>query len=699
MEKKQLKKHLRLFDVYAICTGSMFSSGFFLLPGLAAAQTGPSVYLAYLVAGFLILPAMFSVAELSTAMPKAGGAYYFLDRSLGPLWGTIGGLGSWAALMFKSAFALVGMGAYLSIFLDLPYTILAVILTVMFGLVNIFGAKETSFIQRILVTALLTIMIYYIMQGLSSIIGMDLTSVPQGYSSYFISGFNGFLATIGLVFVSYAGLTKVASVAEEVDNPDRNIPLGMLLSLITTTIVYVLGVLIMVKVLDPNEFYASLTPVADAGDKFLQWLPGSSGLVLVVIAAIAAFASTGNAGILSASRYPFAMAKDRLMHPSFTMVSKFGTPAYSIIATTLIMVFILLIFNVEAVAKLASAFQLFLFGMLNLAVIVMRESRIESYEPGFKSPWYPWSQILGMLISVWLIAEMGLLSVGFTGMLGVFCAGWYYYYAHEKVEREGAVYHIHERLGRRKYEDLEYELLTILHEKEDTDTLAYDEVIAKSVVIDISGKHQTSTENIIDQASDILAGRLNLHKKLIYQDFSESFKNNLTILNKGVLLCYRQYTGVNSSEIVAFRIKGGINVVTSNLDSTTAFAILFLVTPQNSSALHLRFAGHLAEIAQGQNFLARWNKAVNEKEIREILISDERLLHLRIEEHSLLSKQIGKSINEIKLPGKSLIAIIYRSGDIIIPNGNTELEAKDELAIIGDPEDIQKLKTHRIAKV
>ena len=124
----KLKKNLTLFDVYAVSTGAMFSSGFFLLPGIAASYTGDSVYLAYLLAGFLIIPAMLCMAELSTAMPKAGGTYYFLDRALGPLFGTIGGLGSWVAVVFKSAFALVGMGAYLSLYLDVPILVLAVIL-------------------------------------------------------------------------------------------------------------------------------------------------------------------------------------------------------------------------------------------------------------------------------------------------------------------------------------------------------------------------------------------------------------------------------------------------------------------------------------------------------------------------------------------------------------------------------------------
>ena len=116
----RLRKQLALVDIFVISAGAMISSGFFLLPGLAAAQAGSSVVLAYLLAGLLIIPAMLSQAELATAMPRAGGAYYYLDRTLGPLVGTIGGIGTWLALVLKSAFALIGMGAYVALVVDLP---------------------------------------------------------------------------------------------------------------------------------------------------------------------------------------------------------------------------------------------------------------------------------------------------------------------------------------------------------------------------------------------------------------------------------------------------------------------------------------------------------------------------------------------------------------------------------------------------
>ena len=695
MAVKNLKKELGLFDVFAISTGAMFSSGFFLLPGLAAAQTGASVYLAYLASGILIIPAMLSVAELSTAMPKAGGTYYFLDRSLGPVVGTVGGLGSWIALMFKSAFALIGMGAYLSLYIDISFTMLALILTVVFGILNIFGAKETTMLQRILVTTLVAIMAVFVIQGLSAMSGFNLLEKPDEYEKFFRGDLHGFVSTIGLVFVSYAGLTKVTSVAEEVQNPDRNIPLSMILSLVTAMLIYVSGVYIMLNVLEPSEFYASLTPVADAGAKFLSWLPGSGGIIAVVVAAVAAFASTGNAGIMSASRYPFAMSRDKLLSDRFSRVGKTGTPTFSIVVTIVCMMIILLVFDVEAVAKLASAFQLLLFGLICFSVIVMRESKIDAYSPGFRSPLYPWVQIAGMLISVWLIAEMGFLAVSLTGIIIVLCVAWYYYYTGGKIQRQGAIFHVHERLGRKRYEGLEYELLSILNEKRGEEKrLAYEEVVARSSIIDISNK-DPEIGDLIGLGADIFSGRMKLDKKRISEDLMERYRHQFTNLGNGVVASYLSYDGLSTAEMVVFRLRTAVDAEIPGID-TPVFALIFLITPKENPGLDMRLVGHLAEIVQPDSFLKRWMSAASEIELREILMSDEHFIHVSVNDNRFLKDQVGMKVGNLKLPGESLIAIIYRNGDIIIPHGNTELESGDELSIIGQPQDIRTLIDNKL---
>lgn len=689
MKNKKLEKQLGLFDIFAISTGAMFSSGFFLLPGIAAAQTGASVYLSYFASGLLIIPAMLCVAELSTAMPKAGGAYYFLDRSMGPMVGTIGGLGSWIALMFKSAFALIGMGAYLSLYIDISFTLLALILTVCFGILNIFGAKETTLLQRILVATLVVIMGFFVVQGLSSISLLSIDGTPEEYKNFFRGDLHGFISTIGLVFVSYAGLTKVASVAEEVQNPDRNIPLGMFLSLFTAIAIYVLGVYVMLKVLDPQDFYNSLTPVADAGAQFLDWLPGSAGVVAVVIAAVAAFASTGNAGIMSASRYPFAMARDKLVSSRFAKLGKTGTPTFSILVTVGCMIVILLTFDVQAVAKLASAFQLLLFAMLCFAVIVMRESNIAAYSPGFRAPLYPWMPLMGMVISVWLIAEMGLIAVGFTGMIIVFCVGWYFYYGSKLVSRRGAIFHVHERLGRQRYDALEHELLSILNEKQDEKNLMYEQVIARSQILSISDP-QTSFDSLMDQASDLLGKSIKTDKERIRRDLFDRVPDQHIKLGNGVILSTFHYDEVEQPEMMVIRIPENLQL-SNRLEEGPIHALVILITPSNIDGLDIRLAGHLADIIQSPHFLEEWKQAESEKKLRQLLISDEHLQHIRAEDHPFFKQYLGQRLKDIPLPGEALIALIYRDGELVIPHGKTILKSADELTVIGHPADIKEL--------
>lgn len=685
---QKLKKNLTLFDVYAISTGAMFSSGFFLLPGIAAGYTGDSVYLAYLAAGFLILPAMFCMGELSTAMPKAGGTYYFLDRALGPLFGTIGGLGSWVAVIFKSAFALVGMGAYLSLYIDVPIVALAVILTIVFGLINIFGAKETTLLQRILVTTLVIILAAFTILGVSETGLAESWQPNAGEEPFFSKGFVGFISTIGLVFVSYAGLTKVASVAEEIQNPDRNIPLGMVLSLITATAVYTVGTLVIINLLPPEQLHTSLTPVADAGEKFLGWVPYDMGIILIVVAAIAAFASTGNAGILSASRYPFAMAKDKLVPKSFARLGKFGTPTFSIMITVGVMIAVILLFDVEAVAKLASAFQLLLFGLICLAVIVMRESRIASYKPGFKSPLYPWTQVIGILISFWLIVEMGILAVGFTGMIVIACALWYQFYASGDLQRRGAIFHVHERLGQMRYEGLERELMTIIHDRTQDQNLSYENVVARCVVHSYTvGSY--SRDMLVEEVKNVAHSAFEIERETLDDVFATG-SATLHPLSERVVLAYRSHEKLTSPELVVFRFGDQTRIAIDGM--ADVHTVMVLICPRKPAGLDLRLAGHLAEVVQSYDFDRRWLAAKSDKDMNEILMRDDHFLHAPIHDFPYLEQHVGQPLSDFDLPDSCLIALIERDGNTIIAAPKEVLQPGDLVAIIGEPEDLVRLK-------
>ena len=691
----KLKKELKLFDVYAICTGAMFSSGFFLLPGLAAAQTGPSVALAYLIAGILMLPAMFSMAELATAMPRAGGDYYFLDRAMGPLVGTVGGTGTYLALTLKSAFALIGMGAYLGLFINLNIQFVAVALTVAFTILNVFGAKETTGLQRLLVIVLVSVMAVYLTGGIVNFFNIESAqSLESSFTPFFTDGIAGLLGTVGFVFVSYAGLTKIASVSEEVQNPGRNIPLGMMLSIVSTTIIYVVGVIVMMTIIPIDAFQESLTPVADAAGSTMGWLPGNVGVLLVVISAVAAFASTGNAGILAASRYPLAMGRDHLLPKVFASINpRTNTPIFSIVFTAVLMIFAILALDESAIAKVASTFQLLIFMLVNLAVIVMRESKIEFYDPIYRTPLYPYMQVAGIGASVFLLSYIGADALGLTLVVIAASLLWFYYYAYPRVERYGALFHWFARLGENRYEGLEDELHTILREKGIREDDPFSEVVTRATVVDIEG--ETTLMEVIMEATNHFTHKYPmLNADEMASDFIRSISPNYTIEARGAVLPNLRLEKVNHTEVVIVRSQKGLPV---NNDGNTltervmVHAFFFVISPQDSTGQHLRIMAQLINHIDTDDFAHAWEIAQDEQELKEILLHSERLLTLWIDSDGRTNALIGKMMRELNLPDGVLVALIRRGDTVLVPRGSTVLEAGDRITIIGDPEDIQWL--------
>jgi APA family basic amino acid/polyamine antiporter len=688
IKKRKLKKELKLLDVYAIATGTTLSGGFFLLPGLAAAIAGPAIVLAYLLAVIPLVPAVFSVVELATAMPRAGGVYFFLDRTLGPMFGTIGGLGTWFALMLKVCFALIGMGAYIALFIpSVSIVPVAVVLAILIGILNLFSVKGTGKLQVILVMILLAILVVFLAGG-----------VPQISFSHFQGfldpGFNAIFSAAGLVYISYAGITKVAGLSEEVKDPERNLPLGIFLSLGTSFLVYGLGTAIMVGVIPMNELAGNLTPAATAAGKFF----GQTGVILTSIAAIIAFISVANAGTLSASRYPFAMSRDHIMPHIFQRLSSRGIPYVSVILTIAIFIVIIISFNPTKIADLASAFQLLIFAIVCLGVIVMRESRIESYDPGFKSPFYPWMQIIGILTAIFLIFKMGWLAIVFSSALIAAAVLWYRYFAYGKVQRQGAVYHLFERLGRSRYSGLDSELRGILKEKGLREADPFDEIVTRSFVIDI--KEKSEFREVAGQAAVLFEQAVYVDAETLANKFNEGTKIGLTPVTHGIALPHFRLENISQAEMVLVRALNGVHINFNNPitgkqdDEAIVKALFFLVSPEKDPTQHLRILAQIAGRVEDDNFSADWEKAGNEQELKEALLHDERLLMVHINKHESSSFLINKALRDINIPKGCLVAFLRREGATIIPNGNTAFNDGDYLTVIGDPNSLAELKKY-----
>ncbi len=680
-----LKKNLSLFDVYAVAMGTTLSSGFFLLPGFAFAEAGEGMVVSYVLAAVLVLPAVLSMAELATAMPKAGGAYYFLDRSMGPMVGTIGGLGTWLVLILKSAFALIGLGAYAGLFYpDLPILPLALVMALVLGAVNLAGAKKSSFLQVVLVMLLMIILTGFLGVGASEL-------KASLFVDLFNSDGNSIFATAGLVYISYAGLTKVTSIAEEVKNPERNIPLGLFLALGSAVVVYALGMYLLVSLIPGEQLVTDLTPVSTAADLIF----GPVGGLVLAGAAIMGFLAAANAGILSASRYPIAMGRDHLLPRWTRKVSAGGAPVPAILLTVALVLLVLLGLDPMKIAKLAGAFQLLLFALLCLAVIVMRESRIESYDPGFRSPMYPWVQIIGILSSLEIITLMGFLPALFSiALVGVGLA-WYRHYASKHVARDGAIYHWFARLGERRYDGLDRELRGILKEKGLREEDPFDSIVAAAGVIEATPG--TTFESAVEAAAALLSAETGQSASSIGAAFLEGTRIGATPVTHGVALPHFKSAGLKHPALVLLRAKTGIHVIandplTDHVDEQDVHAIFFLMSDEDNPGQHLRILAQIAGRVDDAHFREEWLGAVDETDLREVMLQDERFLSLPIRKSKPSGAWCDRALRDIRMPKGALVALVSREGSVHVPDGSTVLREGDRLTILGEPKILQTLR-------
>ena len=684
-KKKKLKKEIGLLGVFSIAAGTTLSAGFFLLPGLAAQQAGPALILAYVLAAIPLIPAMLSVVELATAMPKAGGVYYFLDRSLGPLVGTIGGVGTWLALILKVAFALIGMGAYISLFIPgLSITPIAIALALALGFLNIFGAKKSGKFQVYLVVGLLTLLTFFIGGGIPEL-------NYEHFNNFFDAGFDSIIATAGLVYISYVGVTNVASLAEEVNNPEKNLPIGVFLALGLAILIYILGTAVMVGVLPMSELKETLTPVASAAKVFF----GDLGMYILSVAAILAFVSVANAGTMSASRYPLAMSRDHILPPYFRRLGRFDTPVYSIILTVSIIITLLITLDPTGIAKLASGFQLLMFALVCLAVIIMRESKIDSYDPGYKSPFYPWLHIFGIISSLFLIFEMGSLPIIFSSGLVIAGGLWYWFYARGKVERNGAIYHIFERLGQQRFKGLDTELRGILKEKGLRKGDPFDKIVTESKVFDLN--EDITFSEAVNLSAGLVSKFIPLSTDEIVKRIMEGTRVGATPVTHGVALPHFRCSGIEHSMLVLMRVKNGIDIPIFNPltykeeDVQRVAAVFFLISPEKDPTQHLRILAQIAGRVDDDSFAEEWNSAKDEQELKEALLHDDNFQALHIMKGKKTELFINKELKNIKFPSGCLVAILQRGGKIIVPKGNTQIHEGDRVTVIGDPTSMKEL--------
>lgn len=440
----QLERTLGFTAALTIGIGTMIGAGIFVLPGAAAAEAGPAIVISFLIGGAIALLTALSASELATAMPQAGGGYHFINRGLGPAFGAIAGFGNWLGLAFASAFYVIGFGSYLGILLAVLFDPISVTLGlfeltqtqlggllagVLFIAVNYVSTKSTGDLQNVIVFGLLAILAVFITLG---VVGGDFQTLrpiaPEGWGAV--------LPGTALVFVSFLGFVKITTVAGEIKRPSTNLPRAIVGSVVIVTILYAVIMMVVLGVVDRADIADSETAVAEvAGLLFGHYLGlAALGVGLLTFGGLLATASSANASILAASRINFAMGRDGIVMPSVSAVNdRFKTPSRAIVLTGICIILLVLIGDIAVLAKSASVLHLVVYGLLNIALIILRETDGIGYEPAFRVPFYPWTPIVGAIASFALIAFMDPIEIALAIGLIVASLLWYLAYARRRT--------------------------------------------------------------------------------------------------------------------------------------------------------------------------------------------------------------------------------------------------------------------------
>jgi mannitol/fructose-specific phosphotransferase system IIA component (Ntr-type) len=347
----------------------------------------------------------------------------------------------------------------------------------------------------------------------------------------------------------------------------------------------------------------------------------SWGRNALAVAAMLAFITTGNAGIMAASRTPLAMSRDKLLPQFFERVhEKFKTPHTSLFCTVLFMIAIILFLDLELLVKTASTLMILLFATVNFAVIIMRESGLENYQPSFRAPWYPWLQIAGTVGYIILLMDMGMvpltIAIVFLG-LGL---AWYWIYGRIHALRQSAIVHLVRRITPKELTSysLDAELEAILTEEHDIEGGdRFYRLVKNAPILELP--YTLEMEDAFTTFAEHLSDRVDLPVEQIYDRLLARELDVTTVVAPGLAIPHILLPGSNKFDIVLVRCKEGILF---SAETEPVHACFVLAGTHDERHFHLQALMSIAEFVQKPDFMDAWLQAKRPKELRKIVLQE-----------------------------------------------------------------------------
>jgi APA family basic amino acid/polyamine antiporter len=456
-KEHKLKRVLGSFDLVLLGIGAIIGTGIFVLTGVGAAlHAGPAVTLSFAVSGVACVFAALCYAEFASMIPVSGSAYTYAYATMGELFAWIIGwdlILEYAVCSITVAIGwsgylvnlMAGLGIHIPVWMSQPpLNIPAVVIVVIITTLLVIGIKESARFNNFIVIVKLTVILFFIILGLFFI-------HPENWSPFMPFGWTGVMTGAAIVFFAYIGFDAVSTTAEEAKNPQRDLPVGIIVSLLVCTTLYILVSLILTGII-PVQKYAGeqsflSAPIAFALNVIHQeWASG-----IISVGAVMGITSVLLVMMMGQPRIFFAMSRDRLFPESISKVHpRFRTPYRTTIITGIAVGLVALLIPIGTAAELANIGTLFAFAIVSASVLIMRRTNPE-IKRSFKTPFIYMVSPLGVFSSLYLMYSLPVLTwIRFLAWLDIGLLIYYFYSrTHsriaDKVERD-KVFHFNDLL-------------------------------------------------------------------------------------------------------------------------------------------------------------------------------------------------------------------------------------------------------------
>ncbi|MFQ5679973.1 MAG: amino acid permease [Gemmatimonadota bacterium] len=421
VHEASLARDLGLFDATMIGVGAMIGAGIFVLTGIAAGEAGPASILAFALNGAVTLLTAFAYAELASAIPRAGGGYSFVRMAFPGAMGFTAGWMLWFAYTVACSLYALGFAGYFwefflkyapglaeGVFGVAGHHAAVLVVTLLAGVafigLNVRGAEVTGRAENVLTVSKLLVLAVFVAFGLRTVFGAP-AQTAEHFTPFFPRGAGGVLVAMGLTFIAFEGYDLIATVAEEIKQPERNIPRATFIALAITVVLYLLILFVSLGAVSGEgipswQFLGNYkeTAIVRAAEDFMP----AFGVAIIVFGGLLSTMSALNATVMAASRVAFSMGRDKLLPAAVARIDpRRRTPALAILATGAILLVLAVSLPLEAVGSAASLIFLLTFAMVNLSVIVLRRKAPE-IPRRYRVPLYPVVPALGFGLNIFL---------------------------------------------------------------------------------------------------------------------------------------------------------------------------------------------------------------------------------------------------------------------------------------------------------